>query len=108
MENDNITLQWTYDLNGSRLDEIEVIFTPDSPSLSLQRFARYRSGGTVQVVNDVRDRFVFNLTDSQSTMSILRSQRLHSGTYELTVSPDDVNLIPIRDQVKISVKCEWK
>ncbi|XP_066024489.1 fibroblast growth factor receptor 2-like isoform X2 [Pocillopora verrucosa] len=104
VENDNITLQWTYDLNGSPLDEIEVVFTPDSPSLSLQRVARYRNGGTIQVANDFRDRFVFNLTDSQSTMSILRSQRLHSGTYELTVSPDDLNLAPIRDDVKISVK----
>ena len=58
--------------------------------------------------NNFQDRFFFNLTHSQSTMTIVRSQRLDSGTYELTVSPDDVNLNPIRDEVKISVKCEWK
>ena len=58
--------------------------------------------------DDFQDRFFFSLTDSQSTMTIIRSQRLDSGTYELTVSPDDVNLDPIRDKVKISVKCKWK
>ena len=58
--------------------------------------------------NNFQDRFFFNLTDSKSTMTIVRSQRLDSGTYELTVSPDDVNLNLIRDEVKISVKCEWK
>ena len=106
-ENDNITLQWTYTLGGTPLDEVEVIFTPDSPTLSLLRVARYRSGGTIQVPNDFQDRFFFSLTDSQSTMTIIRSQRLDSGTYELTVSPDDVNLAPIRDEVKMSVKCKW-
>ena len=107
MENDNITLQWTYTLDGAPLDQIEVLFTPDSPSLSLQRVARYRSGGTTQVASNVQDRFVFSLTDSQSTMTILRSQRLDSGTYKLTVSPDDLNLAPIIAEVKISVKCKW-
>ena len=58
--------------------------------------------------NNVQDRFFFSITDSQSTMTIVHSQRSDSGTYELTVSPDDVNLTPIRDGVKISVKCEWK
>ena len=106
MENDNITLQWTYTLDGTPLDEVEVIFKRDSPSLSLQRVARYRSGGTTQVASDVRDRFMFNITDSQSTMTILCSQRRDSGTYELTVSPDDVDLAPIKDDVKISVKCK--
>ena len=108
MENDNITLQWTYTLDGSPLDQVEVIFTADFPSLSARIVARYRSGGTTQVASSVQDRFVFNLTDSQSTMTIVRSQRLDSGTYELIVSSDDVNLAPIRDEVKISVKCKWK
>lgn len=31
---------------------------------------------------------------------------MNSGTYELTVSPDNLNLIPITDEVKISVKCK--
>ena len=108
VENDNITLKWTYTLGGTPLDQVEVIFTPDSPSLSLQRVARYRSGGTTQVASNIQDRFAFSLTDTQSTMTITHSQRLDSGSYELTVSPDDVNLAPIRDEVKISVKCKWK
>ena len=107
MENDNITLQWTYTLDGTPLDEVEVIFTPDSPSLSALRVARYRSGGTTQVLSNVRDRFVFNLTDSQSTMTIFRLQRSDSGTYELTVSPDDLDATPINDVVKISVECKY-
>ena len=107
-ENDNITLQWTYTLDGSLLDEVEVIFTPDSPSLFAQRVARYRSGGTTQVASNVQDRFVFNITDIQSTMTILRSQRSDSGRYELIVSPDDFAATTIKDEVKISVKCEWK
>ena len=108
MENDNITLQWTYTLDGSPLDQVEVIFTPDSPSLSAQRVARYRSGGTTQVASDFQDRFVFHLTDSQSTVIIHHSQRSDSGTYELRVSPDDLNFASIIDEVKISVKCECK
>ena len=108
VENDNITLQWTYILDGSPLDQVEVIFTPDSPSLSAQRVARYRSGGTTQVANDFQDRFVFYLTDSQSTVIIHHSQRSDSGKYELSVTPDNVNLASIRDEVKISVKCKWK
>ena len=106
-ENDNITLQWTYTLDGTPLDDVEVIFTPDSPSLSVLRVARYRSGGTTQVLSNVRDRFVFNLTDSQSTMTIFRLQRLDSGTYELTVRPDDLDATPIKDVVKISVECKY-
>ena len=107
VENYNITLQWTYTLDGSLLDDIEVIFTPDSPSPTAQRVARYRSGGTTQVASDVQDRFVFSLTDSQSTMTILRSQRSDSGTYELTVTPDDFVSTTIKDSVKISVKCKY-
>ena len=108
VENDNITLQWTYTLDGSPLDQVEVIFTPDSPSLPAQRVARYRSGGTTQVANDFQDRFVFSLTHSQTTMIIHYSQRSNSGKYKLTVALDDLNLTPIEDVVKISVKCKWK
>ena len=107
VENDNITLRWTYTLDGSPLDEVEVVFTADSPSLSARRIARYRSGGTTQVAADVQDRFVFNLTDSQSTMTILRSQRSDSGTYELSVRPDILDQAPLNNVVKISVKCEY-
>ena len=59
------------------------------------------------MASDVQDRFVFSLTDSQSTMTILRSQRSDSGTYELTVSPDDFAASTIKDSVKISVKCKY-
>ena len=107
MENDNITLQWTYTLGGTPLDQVEVIFTPDSPSLSAQRIARYRSGGTTQIASNVQDRFVFNLTDSQSTMTIFRSHRSDSGTYELTLRTDDLDAIHIKDFVKISVECKY-
>ena len=106
-ENDNITLQWTYTLGGSPLDQVEVLFAPDSPSLSVLRVARYRSGGTTHVANDFQDRFVFNLTDSQSTVTIHHSQRSDSGTYELIVSPDDFAATIIKDSVKISVKCKY-
>ena len=106
MENDNITLRWTYTLGGSPLDQVEVIFSADSPSLSARRVARYKSGGTTQVASDFQDRFVFNLTDSQSTITILRSQRSDSGTYELIVVPDAFDATTIRDEVKISVKCK--
>ena len=104
VENDNITLRWTYTLGGFPLDQVEVIF--DSPSLSARRVARYKSGGTTQVVSDFQDRFIFNLTDSQSTITILRSQRSDSGKYELIVVPDDLAATTIKDDVKISVKCK--
>ena len=105
VENDNITLQWTYTLDGSPLDEVEVLLNPELPSAV--RIARYRSGGTTQVANEIRDRFIFNLTDSQSTMTILLSQRSDSGTYELRVRPDVLNQAPIGNVVKISVKCKY-
>ena len=106
MENDNITLRWTYTLNGAPLDDVEVIFTLDPPSLLPLRVARYRNGGTTQVASEVQDRFVFNLTDSQSIMTILRCQRSDTGTYELRVSPDVLNQAAVTDEVKISVKCK--
>ena len=40
-------------------------------------------------------------------MTILRSQRSDSGTYELTVVPDDFAATTIKDSVKISVKCKY-
>ena len=107
VENDNITLWWTYTLGGSPLDQVEVIFSADSYSLSARRVARYKSGGTTQVVSDFQDRFVVNLTDSKSTITILRSQRSDSGTYELTVVPEDLDATVIKDKVKISVKCKY-
>ena len=107
VENDNITLRWTYTLGSSPLDQVEVIFTPDSPSLSARRVARYKSGGATQVVSDFQDRFVVNLTDSQSTITILRSQRSDSGTYELSVVPEDLDATTVKDKVKISVKCKY-
>ena len=60
------------------------------------------------MANDVQDRFVFSLADISSKMTILRRHRLDSRTYELRVTPDDVNLAVIEDEVKISLKCEWK
>ena len=107
VENDNITLQWTYSLDGALLDEVEISFAADSPSRPAQRVARYRSGGTTQVANDFQDRSVCSLTDSQSTVIIQYSQKSDSGTYELTVNPDDVNLAAIVNEVKISVKCKY-
>ena len=59
------------------------------------------------MASDVQDRFVFNLTDSQSTMTILGSQRSDSGTYELTVISDDFQAATIKHEVKISVKCKY-
>ena len=59
------------------------------------------------MASNFQDRFVFNLTESQSTMKILRSQRSDSGTYELTVSSDDLDATFIRDGVKISVECKY-
>ena len=59
------------------------------------------------MASDVQGRFVFSLTDSQSTMTIFRTQRSDSGTYELTVSPDDFAAATIKDSVKISMKCEY-
>ena len=59
------------------------------------------------MANDFQDRFVFSLTDSQSTVIIHYSQRSESGTYELRVTPDDVNLAAIKDKVKISVKFKY-
>ena len=40
-------------------------------------------------------------------MTIFRSQRSDSGTYDLIVSPDDFAATTIRDDVKISVKCKY-
>ena len=59
------------------------------------------------MANDFQDRFVFNLTDSQSRVIIHHSQRSDSGTYELTVTPDDFAATTIIDSVKISVKCKY-
>ena len=59
------------------------------------------------MASDVQGRFVFNLTESQSTMTIIRSQRSDSGTYELTVTPDNFDATIIRDDVKISVECKY-
>ena len=39
-------------------------------------------------------------------MTILGSQRSDSGTYELTVIPDDFQATTIKHEVKISVKCK--
>ena len=60
------------------------------------------------MAKDVQDRFVFNLTESQSIMTILRSRRSDSGKYQLRLNPVDLNVRFIEDEVKISVKCEWK
>ena len=59
------------------------------------------------MVSDFQDRFVVNLTDSQSTITILRSQRSDSGTYELSVVPEDLDATTVKDKVKISVKCKY-
>ena len=59
------------------------------------------------MASNVQDRFVFSLTDSQSTMTILRSQRSDSGTYELIVTPDEFDATTIKDSVTISVKCKY-
>ena len=107
VENDNITLHWTYTLGGTPLDQVEIIFAPDSPSLSSQRVARYRTGGTVQVNIAFQDRFVVSLKDNQSTMVVYNSQRFDSGTYTLRVTPDSLQAASVDNPVKISVKCKY-
>ena len=59
------------------------------------------------MASNFRDRFAFNLTDSQSTMTIFRSQRSDSGTYELTVSPNDLDATGLKSVVTISVECKY-
>ena len=81
VENDNITLSRTYTLDGTPLDEVEIIFTPDSPSFSAQRVARYRSRGTTQVADDFQDRFVviFNrqsINNANPSLAKIRQQNV--------------------------------
>ena len=58
------------------------------------------------MASDVQDRLVFSLTDNQSTITILRSQRSDSGPYQLIVSLYEFNVAPLEDIVEISVKCK--
>lgn len=81
VENDNITLSRTYTLDGTPLDEVEIIFTPDSPSFSAQRVARYRGRGTTQVADDFQDRFVviFNrqsINNANPSLAKIRQQNV--------------------------------
>ena len=68
-------------LKGTPLDEVAVIFTPDSPSFSAQRVTRFRSRGTTQVADDFQDGFVviFNrqsINNTNPSLAKIRQQNV--------------------------------
>ncbi len=98
-EMDNVTLEWTYTLDGT-------IFSAFFYNITLNQItiARRGSVGEAIVAPDYQERFRAEISDTQALLTIVGTQRSDRGEYEFNLETD--KFVALVDAVKLFVQCE--
>ena len=103
VQGDNITLQWGYNVDGA-FEQAQFSDLKDGGEGKAVAVKSSANGNTV-VASQYRGRFIVNISDTQTTITILRAQKSDHGRYKLEVI--NSRLETINSIVKVLVKCEY-
>ena len=97
-EGDNITLYWIYSIGGTFRDSQFLLL----PSTTIA----IKDGSGLAVVPAYQNRAQVEITDNETTISLLAVSRLDSGNYRYKIRN---TLLDFKDStVEISVQCKWQ
>lgn len=103
VEGDNITLQWEYNIDGSFTQAQFSDFTDGGEGKAVA--VKLSANGNTVVASAYHDRFLVNISDTQTLITILGAQKSDHGGYVLEVI--NSRLETINSRVVISVKCKY-
>ena len=95
-EGNNITLQWTYNIDGTFKDGTFVLLPSTTIAL--------KDGSGVTVVPSYQNRVLMVASASKTTITLLGVNRSDSGTYQYTIR--NTALAFIDSDVQILVRCK--
>ncbi|XP_022803721.1 uncharacterized protein LOC111341026 isoform X3 [Stylophora pistillata] len=99
VQGENITLKWEYNVDGT-FSHAQFSDLKDGGKEKTVA-AKSSESGNVVVASDYQERFFVSISDSQTTIKILRAQKADFGKYKLEVI--NRNLATINSVVKVSV-----
>ena len=102
MEGQNITLEWTYTLDGSFGAAKFSIVSDDGTESVMWKSLRY---GIIIVNPKYQERFKAEATDTRAELTILAVQRSDEETYQLNILP--TGLGSILEKVMLVVNCKY-
>ena len=101
MEGQNITLEWTYTLDGSVGSAKFSIVNDDGSELVFWK--SLRSG--ITIMPQYQERFKAEATDTRAELTILAVQRSDEETYQLNILPTGDG--SILEEVILVVNCKY-
>ena len=102
VEGQNITLEWTYTLDGSFGAAKFSIVSDDGTESVMWKSLRY---GIIIVNPKYQERFKAEATDTRAELTILAVQRSDEETYQLNILP--TGLGSILEEVILVVNCKY-
>ena len=103
-EGENVTLIWTYNLDGTfQLAQLKKVATDGIQKVIVNKYQT----NNPTITNDFKDRFhVLIISGTQTSVTITAIPRSDSGTYRYTISNNNFDLTT--SEVEISVLCKYK
>jgi len=97
-ELDNITLKWSYTIDGS-IGQAQFANATDNVIIA----AKF-GDGDVNVASDYQERIRADMSNTFSQLTILSVQRSDSGPYKFLLTTS--NLIVLSNEVELKVQCK--
>ena len=98
----NITLLWSYTLNGA-VGFAKFVNSTGGEDVTIIIANKFGSGST-NVQADFQERFRADISDTQAWLTIVNVQRSDQGDYQFEMTPPMGN--GITDEVKLIVQCK--
>lgn len=99
-EGNNITFVWNYTLDGS-IGLARFVNVTDGASVPI---ATKFGAGNVNVLDDFKERFRADISDTLAQLTILTVQRSDRGSYEIDITTTKSDVLG--DTVKLIIQCK--
>lgn len=102
LEFHNITLSWTYSLGGTFISAA-FSFVNVTSGLTVG-IAQKVAGGSTDISQGFKERFLASIADSEAHLTILSVQRSDKGTYQFQATATNFGFLS--DSVDVEVQCK--
>lgn len=102
LEFHNITLSWTYSLGGTFISA-SFSFVNVTSGLTVG-IAQKVAGGSTDISQGFKERFLASIADSEAHLTILSVQRSGKGTYQFQATATNFGFLS--DSVDVEVQCK--
>lgn len=102
MEGQNLTLEWTYTVDGSLGSAKFAIVNDDGSELV---FWKIFDNGIISIKPEYQERFKAKATDTRAELTILAAQRSDEATYRFNILPTGDG--SILEEVILVINCKY-